>query len=94
MVNVYSNADEIELFQEGVSLGRKPVSEETKYFASFETTYRLGKLEAMCYRDGAEDGRDELVTAAEAEELCAGKQRSDCYGRRGRNLTGIWQCES
>lgn len=70
VVNVYSNADEVELFQDGISLGRKLVSEETNYFASFETTYRPGKLEAVCYRAGVEDGRDELMTADEAVELC------------------------
>ncbi len=70
VVNVYSNADEVELFQNGVSLERKPVGEETDYFVSFETVYRPGKLEAVCYRNGAEDGRDELITAQKEVELC------------------------
>lgn len=69
VVNVYSNADEVELFQDGKSLGRKPVSEESGYYASFETIYQPGKLEAVCYRDGREDGRDELVTADAKVEL-------------------------
>lgn len=70
VVNVYSNADEVELFQNGKSLGRKPVSEETNYYVSFETQYQPGKLEAVCYRNGIEDGRDELVTAGVDVELC------------------------
>ncbi|MGL6201225.1 MAG: glycoside hydrolase family 2 TIM barrel-domain containing protein [Lachnospiraceae bacterium] len=69
VVNVYSNADEVELFQNGKSLGRKPVSEDTSYFVCFETSYQPGKLEAVCYRGGVEDGRDELVTASEVAEL-------------------------
>ncbi|MCC8074930.1 MAG: DUF4982 domain-containing protein [Clostridiales bacterium] len=70
VVNVYSNAEEVELFQNGKSLGRKPVGEETNYYVSFETQYQPGKLEAVCYRNGAEDGRDQLVTAGADVELC------------------------
>lgn len=70
VVNVYSNAEEVELFQNGKSLGRKLVSEETNYYVSFETQYQPGKLEAVCYRNGVEDGRDELVTAGADVELC------------------------
>lgn len=43
----------------------------TNYYVSFETQYQPGKLEAVCYRNGIEDGRDELVTAGADVELCA-----------------------
>lgn len=76
VINVYSNADEVELFQDGISLGRKAVSEDTGYFASFETNYRPGRLEAVCYRNGEEDGRDELVTSDETVEICVETDRT------------------
>lgn len=69
VINVYSNAQEVELFQNGVSLGRKSVSEEENYFASYETTYQPGTLEAVSYIDGTETGRDILISAAEDVEL-------------------------
>lgn len=91
VVNVYSNAEEVELFQNGKSLGRKPVSEETNYYASFETVYQPGKLEAVCYRNGAEDGRDELVTAKADVELCVNADKK-VLSADGADLSYVTIC--
>lgn len=69
IVNVYSNAEEVELFQNGKSLGRKQVNEENGYFASYETVYESGVLEAVSYQNGEENGRDRLQTADSNVEL-------------------------
>ena len=69
VVNVYSDGDEVELFCNGVSLGRKPAGEEHGFLASYETTYESGTLEAVCYRDGKRGQVWELETASEEVEL-------------------------
>lgn len=65
-IDVFANGDVVELLQDGVSLGKKPVEE---FCASFETTYRPGRLEAVSYRFGRVYGRDVLTTAAEDRAL-------------------------
>lgn len=69
VVNVYSDADEVELFLNGASLGRKPAGEEHDFQASFETVYRPGELKAVCYRNGVPSETDSLCTAGEAVHL-------------------------
>lgn len=63
VVNVYSDADEVELFLNGESLGRKPAGEQNGFAASFETVYRPGELKAVCYRKGVPAETDSLRTA-------------------------------
>lgn len=62
-VEVYSDADEVELFLNGESFGRMPVGEENRFKAIFDVIYQPGKLEAVSYRDGAETGRFAIRTA-------------------------------
>lgn len=91
VVNVYSNAEEVELFLNGVSLGRKGVSEETNYYASFETIYLPGKLEAVSYRNGKEDDRENLVTAEEEVALYVDADRT-VLKADGADLSYITVC--
>lgn len=70
VVNVYSDAAEVELFLNGKSLGRRPAGEENDYMASFETVYEAGKLEAVNYRKGTEAEKNCLISAASEVELC------------------------
>lgn len=69
VVNVYSDADEVELFQNGESLGRKSAGEAHDFHVSFETTYKSGILEAVNYRNGTEAERTMLKSAKEPTEL-------------------------
>lgn len=62
VVNVYSDADEVELFLNGISLGKKPVGENQNYFASFEMMYEPGVLEAVNWRNGEEAEKSRLQT--------------------------------
>lgn len=68
---VYSKAEEVEVFVNGKSLGRKPVCMERPMPNSvhFETVYVPGKVEAVSYRDGKEISRDVLVTAGAVAEI-------------------------
>ena len=65
-VHIYSNADEVELLQNGMSLGRKVLDENQ---AVFTVPYIAGTLEAVSYRNGVECGRDTLVTAGRTSEI-------------------------
>ena len=68
---VYSNAEEVEVFVNETSIGRKPVSmsRPMPYSARFETVYAPGKVEAVSYRGGQEVSRDVLMTTGEPGKL-------------------------
>ncbi|MGF6823866.1 beta-galactosidase [Microbacterium sp. ZKA21] len=83
-VDVYSDADEIELLLDGASLGRAPVSKPDEgvrgFIARFETEYRRGELVAVAFRAGEEAGRSAIRSLdglpmlrahAEREEIAA-----------------------
>jgi beta-galactosidase len=63
-VEVYSDADEVELLINGRALGRRPAGESHRYRAEFEAVYEPGELVAIGYVDGAETGRYVLRSAA------------------------------
>ena len=68
-IHVYADAEEVELLQNGVSLGRAPCGKAEEYTAVFTTAYRPGKLEVVAYDRGQESGRDVLCTAGETAAL-------------------------
>lgn len=60
-IEVYSPGQHVELFQDGVSLGKKPL---TDCAAKFETTYQPGELRAVAYAsDGKVLGEEVLRSA-------------------------------
>ena len=75
IVDIYADAEEVELFLNGKSLGKKPCGEAHEYTATYEITYDPGELLAVSYQDGAESGRFMLKTACEKVELCAEADR-------------------
>lgn len=81
VVEVYSNAEEVELIVNGKSLGRKSVGDDTRgYYTTWETVYAPGTVEAVAYCGGQEVGRYAIQTAgnpaiclsAEREQIHAG----------------------
>jgi len=68
---VFSNAEEVELFVNGESAGRKPVSKERPMPNSvfFDTVYKSGKVEAVSYSEGKEISRAALLTAGEPANI-------------------------
>ena len=62
-VEVYADADEVELLINGESSGRAKVGENHPFVAEFETTYTAGELVAVAFRDGSETGRVALASA-------------------------------
>ena len=70
-VEVYTDAQEAELFINGKSVERKKVGEQKKAIAFFEAVYEPGTVEVVVYRDGKESGRDKVITASEKTVLRA-----------------------
>lgn len=68
-VDVYAEADEVELLLDGVPVGREQVGSEKGFIARFETTYRPGELTAVAYRDGSETGRTTLRSAGTSRRI-------------------------
>jgi beta-galactosidase len=61
-VEVYADADEVELLMNDRSVGRAPAGAAHEFRVLFETTYEPGTLVAVASRDGAEIGRATLRT--------------------------------
>ncbi|WP_234390342.1 DUF4982 domain-containing protein [Streptomyces sp. MMG1533] len=74
-IEVYGDADEVELLLGGRSLGRRPVGEEHRFRTEFETAYEPGELLAVAYRDGTETGRTTLRSATGPVRLRAEADR-------------------
>ncbi|MFB4420794.1 glycoside hydrolase family 2 TIM barrel-domain containing protein [Streptomyces sp. QL37] len=74
-VEVYSDADELELFVNGRSLGRREVGADHRFRTEFETAYEAGELLAIAYRGGVETGRSAVRSAQEAVHLAVEADR-------------------
>lgn len=68
-VHIYADAEEVELFQNGVSMGKMPCGREVEFMAVFTIPYHPGKLEVVAYDNGLETGRDILCTVGEIAAL-------------------------
>lgn len=79
-VEVYTQADEAELFINGVSLGRRAIprekdnknyktSDEVAFRTVFDAVYQPGTVEAVVYTAGVETGRYVVETADQAVEM-------------------------
>lgn len=68
-VEVYSAGDEVELFVNGESAGRKANGSEIACYAAFEVPYQPGCVKAVSYKDGQVLGEYALETAGEAVKL-------------------------
>jgi beta-galactosidase len=63
IVEVYSHCEEVELIQDGKSLGKKQAGSTVGYVTYFETTYKPGQLVAINYINNQEVSRMELKSA-------------------------------
>jgi beta-galactosidase len=70
MVQVFSRADEVELFLNGRSLGRKPAGKAQRLIAAFDAVpYEPGELKAIAYTGGQAVAETILNTSAEPAGL-------------------------
>ena len=68
-VDVYSDADEVELVLNGRSLQRTVVGTDKPFIAGFDVEYEPGNLVAIAYKDGVEQSRTALSTASQPVRL-------------------------
>jgi len=62
-IEIYSGGDEVELFINDKSLGRKPAGKDNRYLARFQTIYEPGRLLAVTYSAGTKVSQSELITS-------------------------------
>jgi beta-galactosidase len=74
-VDVYSDADEVELLLNGRSIGRSAVGVDKAFLAQFELNYEPGELVAVSYIAGEEQARTALRTADGPLHLTATAER-------------------
>jgi beta-galactosidase len=68
-VSVYTRCDEVRLELNGLVIGTKKVSEETRLTARFEVPYQPGELVAVGLNDGKEVIRQTLKTTGKPAKL-------------------------
>ena len=76
-VEVYADADEVELLVNGSSVGKLPVAIDQEYRTTFDVPYEPGVIEAIARRAGVEIGRYSLTTAGETMVLDARADRAE-----------------
>lgn len=74
-VEVYSDADEVELLLDGRSLGTAPAGETNRYRAEFTVGYAPGELTAVARTGGEETGRRTLRSVSGPVGLTAAVDR-------------------
>ncbi len=87
-VEVYADADEVELLVNGGSIGRARTGAKNRFRAEFETTYEPGEIVAVAYRAGAECGRMALRSATGDVLLDVDVDRSE-LAADGRDLAYV-----
>ena len=75
-VNVYSSCEEVELFLNGKSLGRKPTNRQTTFLATWTVPYQPGILKAVGFSKGQPGPTSELVSAARPTQIKLTPDRS------------------
>ena len=76
-VDVYSSCEEVELFLNGRSLGRKPTNRSTEFTAKWDVPYQAGVLKAVGYDAGRQVSSSELRTAGEPTRITLAADRSN-----------------
>ncbi len=68
-VNVYSSCDEVELFLNHKSLGKKQTDRTTKFMAVYKVPYAAGELKTVGYTKGKKVNESVLKTAGEPTQI-------------------------
>jgi beta-galactosidase len=68
-INIYSSCDEVELFLNNKSLGKKPTNRSTKFMAVYNVPYTAGELKAIGYDNGKKVNAAILKTAGAPSQI-------------------------
>lgn len=83
VVDVYSDAEEVELVVNGESVGRSAVGGERAFQARFDIAYRRGEIVAVAYTGGVEVARTALTTASGDPALVVAAERRELGAEAG-----------
>ncbi|HSO87481.1 MAG TPA: glycoside hydrolase family 2 TIM barrel-domain containing protein [Draconibacterium sp.] len=75
-VNVYSSCEQVELFLNGKSLGKKPTNRENQFIAVWNVPYQAGVLKAAGYVGEKQVNAAELITSENQESIRLTADRS------------------
>ena len=87
-VSVYSSCEEVELFLNGRSLGRKQTNRDTKFMAAWQVSYEPGVLKAVGFTKGRQIASSQLQTTKQASKIKLSADRSTIKGD-GQDLSYI-----
>jgi beta-galactosidase len=87
-VSVYSSCQEVELFLNRKSLGKKQTNRDTKFTATWQVPYRSGILAAVGYSNGKEITSSELQTAGPVSKIKLSADRTGIKAN-GQDLSYI-----
>lgn len=82
-VSVYSRCDTVRLELNGMVIGEKPVSDETKLTATFDVPYESGELRALGLVDGKVVAKTSIKTSGKATKLKLTADRSTIRADHG-----------
>jgi len=88
VVDVYSDADEIELLVNGEAVGRSTVGAEKAFIARFDTVFHRGTITAVAYRSGVRAESTTLKSASEDRTLLLTADRTH-LDARGEDLSFV-----
>ncbi|KAA2241742.1 glycoside hydrolase family 2 protein [Chitinophaga agrisoli] len=87
-VEVYSSCDEVALFLNGKSLGKKTTNRSNKFTAHWQVPYQPGTLKAVGYSQGKEVSNAALRTADAPAQLQLSADRTTIHAK-GQDLSYI-----
>jgi beta-galactosidase len=87
-VEVYSSCEEVELFLNDVSLGKKATNKSNQFIASWDVPYKNGTLKAIGYVGNKEEKVAELKTAGKVASINLQADRS-VLNTSGQDLSYI-----
>ena len=85
-IEVYSEGNAVELFQDGKPLGRKSLERCT---AKFETVYRTGELRAVSYDETGNKLTEETLKTAGEETVLTVRPEKSCLQADGDDMTFV-----
>ena len=87
-VSVYSSCEQVELFLNGKSLGKKPTSRLTEFIATWQVTYQPGTLRAVGFNGKKQVKATELRSADEPSQIKLSADRQE-INADGQDLSYI-----
>jgi len=87
-VHVFTSGDEVELFLNGESLGRKKKGQHDYRLRWDEVKYEAGKLLAVAYKDGQEWARSSVQTTGAPSQLAVSPDRPE-IAADGKDLSFV-----